>query len=312
MAHRIVISEFMDLPAVEQLRGKFDVLYAPDYVKQRAELLAAVKDIPALIVRNLTQVNTELLDAAPKLKVVGRLGVGLDNIDVAACEKRGVKVIPASGANALSVAEYTITTAMIMLRTTYYSSAAVAAGEWPKPVLGRGREIAGKTLGVIGYGFIGRLSTKLAQAMGMQVIACDPDVLPADPVWKATGVRRVSLDELLATADVVTLHVPLQASTRNLMNANAIAKMKQGSALINTSRGCIVDEIALAAALKEGRLCGAALDVFEHEPLAESPHLKNVPNLILTPHVAGITMEANARVSTMIAQEVTAFLEQHG
>jgi (S)-sulfolactate dehydrogenase len=201
---------------------------------------------------------------------------------------------------------------MIMLRTAYYSTPTVAAGEWPKTVLGRGREISGKTLGVIGYGFIGRLSTKLAQAMGMQVIACDPDVLPADPIWKATGVCRVSLDELLATADVVSLHVPLQASTRNLMNADAIAKMKQGSALINTSRGCIVDEISLATALKEGRLCGAALDVFEHEPLADSPHLKNVPNLILTPHVAGITVEANARVSTMIAQEVTAFLEQHG
>lgn len=146
----------------------------------------------------------------------------------------------------------------------------------------------------------------------MQVIACDPEVPADDLIWKATNVRRVSQDEVLATADVVTLHIPLQASTRNLMSAAAIAKMKPGSALINTSRGCIVDEVALAAALKEGRLCGAALDVFEHEPLAESPHLKNVPNLILTPHVAGITAEANTRVSTMIAQEVTAFLDRHG
>jgi len=311
MPHQIVISEFMDLPAVDLLRGRFDVLYAPDYVKQRDQLLAAVRDIPALIVRNLTQVNRELLDAAPRLKVVGRLGVGLDNIDVDACAERGIQVIPATGANALSVAEYTVCTAMMLLRTAYRSTAAVAAGAWPKAELGRGREIAGKTMGIIGYGSIGRLSAGLARPLGMRVIGNDINIPDSDPAWKAGGVTPVSLDTLLAESDVVTLHVPLIASTRNLLSAANIAKMRAGAVLINTSRGGIVDEAALVAALRDGRLAGAALDVFEREPLAASPLLTDVPNLLLTPHVAGITAESNRRVSDMIADEITKFMQSH-
>ena len=309
MPHQIVISEFMDLPAVDLLRGRFDVLYAPDYVKQRDQLLAAVRDIPALIVRNLTQVNRELLDAAPRLKVVGRLGVGLDNIDVDACAERGIQVIPATGANALSVAEYTVCTAMMLLRTAYRSTAAVAAGAWPKAELGRGREIAGKTMGIIGYGSIGRLSAGLARPLGMQVIGNDINIPDSDPIWSATGVTAVPLATLLAESDVITLHVPLIASTRNLLSAPNIAKMRAGAVLINTSRGGIVDEAALVAALRDGRLAGAALDVFEREPLAASPLLTDVPNLLLTPHVAGITAESNRRVSDMIADEITKFLQ---
>jgi len=311
MPHQIVISEFMDLPAVDLLRGRFDVLYAPDYVKQRDQLLAAVRDIPALIVRNLTQVNRELLDAAPRLKVVGRLGVGLDNIDVDACAERGIQVIPATGANALSVAEYTVCTAMMLLRTAYRSTAAVAAGAWPKAELGRGREIAGKTMGIIGYGSIGRLSAGLARPLGMQVIGNDINIPDSDPIWSATGVTAVPLATLLAESDVITLHVPLIASTRNLLSAPNIAKMRAGAVLINTSRGGIVDEAALVAALRDGRLAGAALDVFEREPLAASPLLTDVPNLLLTPHVAGITAESNRRVSDMIADEITKFMQSH-
>jgi len=312
MTHRIVISEFMDMPAVDMLRSKFDVLYAPDYVKQRAELIAGVKDADALIVRNLTQVNREVIDAAPKLRVVGRLGVGLDNIDVAACESRGIKVIPASGANSLSVAEYVVGTAMLLLRTAYQSTAATAGGKWMKVELGRGRETAGKTLGLIGFGGIGQLTAKLAQGLGMRVIAHDVNVAADAPVWKQTGVGSRGLDALLAEADVVSLHVPLLDSTRKLFNAANIAKMKAGAILINTSRGGIVDEAATVAALKEGRLGGAAFDVFDKEPLPDSPLFKDVPNLLLTPHVAGVTAESNDRVSNMIAREVTAFLEQHG
>jgi len=312
MTHRIVISEFMDMPAVDMLRSKFDVLYAPDYVKQRAELIAGVKDADALIVRNLTQVNREVIDAAPGLRVVGRLGVGLDNIDVAACEARGIKVIPASGANSLSVAEYVVGTAMLLLRTAYQSTAATAGGKWLKVELGRGRETAGKTLGLIGFGGIGQLTAKLAQGLGMNVIAHDINVAADTPVWKQTGVGYRGLDALLAEADVVSLHVPLLDSTRKLFNAANIAKMKAGAVLINTSRGGIVDEAATVAALREGRLGGAAFDVFDKEPLPDSPLFKDVPNLLLTPHVAGVTAESNDRVSNMIAREVTAFLEQHG
>ena len=309
MTHRIVISEFMDMPAVDMLRSRFDVLYAPDYVKQRPELIAAVRDADALIVRNLTQVNREVIDAAPRLRVVGRLGVGLDNIDVAACEARGIKVIPASGANSLSVAEYVVGTAMLLLRTAYQSTRATANGKWLKVELGRGRETAGKTLGLIGFGGIGQLTARLAQGLGMQVIAHDINV-PADAaVWKQAGVQSRSLDALLAEADVVSLHVPLLDSTRRLFNAANIAKMKPGAVLINTSRGGIVDEAAAVAALREGRLGGAAFDVFDKEPLPDSPLFKDVPGLLLTPHIAGVTAESNDRVSNMIAREVTAFLQ---
>jgi (S)-sulfolactate dehydrogenase len=309
---RIVISEFMDMPAVEMLRSKFDVLYAPDFVKQRTELIAGVKDCDALIVRNLTQVNREVIDAAPKMRVVGRLGVGLDNIDVATCEARGIKVIPASGANSLSVAEYVICTAMMLLRTAYQSTGPTANGKWLKVELGRGRETAGKTLGLIGFGGIGQLTARLAQGLGMKVIAHDVALAPNAPVFNQTGVEPRSLDALLAQADVVSLHVPLLDSTRKLFNAANIAKMKTGAVLINTSRGGIVDEAATVAALKEGKLGGAALDVFDKEPLADSALFKDVPNLVLTPHIAGVTAESNDRVSGMIAREVTAFLEQHG
>jgi len=309
---RIVISEFMDMPAVEMLRSKFDVVYAPDYVKQRPELIAAVKDCDALIVRNLTQVNREVIDAAARMRVVGRLGVGLDNIDVAACEARGIKVIPASGANSLSVAEYVVGTAMLLLRTAYQSTGATAGGKWLKVELGRGRETAGKTLGLIGFGGIGQLTAKLAQGLGMKVIAHDVALAADAPVFKQTGVQSRTLDALLAEADVVSLHVPLLDSTRKLFNAANIAKMKPGAVLINTSRGGIVDEAATVAALKEGKLGGAAFDVFEKEPLPDSPLFKDVPNLLLTPHIAGVTAESNDRVSNMIAREVIAFLEQHG
>ena len=311
MSHTIVISEFMDSPAVDALRAKFDVLYAPGYVKQRAELLAAVKDVPALIVRNLTQVNRELLDAAPNLKVVGRLGVGLDNIDVDACEARGIKVIPATGANALSVAEYTVCTAMLLLRTAYRSTAQIAAGNWLKPELGRGREISGKTMGIIGFGCIGRLSASLARPLGMKVIGHDINISDGDPIWGQSGVSPCTLDKLLADSDVVTLHVPLIASTRNLLNAANIAKMRAGAALINTSRGGIIDEAAVVEGLKSGRLGGAAIDVFEREPLVATPLFADVPNLLLTPHIAGITQESNRRVSDMIAAEITAFLSRN-
>jgi (S)-sulfolactate dehydrogenase len=311
MAHKLVISEFMDLPAVDSLRARFDVLYAPDYVARRAELLAAVADIPALIVRNLTRVDRELLDAAPRLKVVGRLGVGLDNIDLRACEQRGIQVIPASGANALSVAEYTVCTAMLLLRTAYRSTAQIAAGNWLKAELGKGREISGKTLGVIGYGCIGRLSAGLARGLGMRVVANDINIADGDPLWQAAGVAPLPLAELLAQADVVTLHVPLIDSTRNLMSAANVARMRAGAVLINTSRGGIVDEAAVVEGLRSGRLGGAALDVFEREPLPAAPLLTDVPNLLLTPHIAGITVESNRRVSEMIALEVGAFLDAH-
>ena len=305
---KIVITEFMDEPAVESLRARFDVTYDPALVDTNDSLRAALADAVALIVRNRTQVRGALLAAGPKLEVVGRLGVGLDNIDVDACERRGIAVIPATGANALAVAEYVIGTALLLLRGAYGATAVVAAGTWPRGALSNGREIAGKTLGLIGFGGIGRLTAGLARGLGMRVIGCDAMVAATDPAWAAAGVTPLALDGVLRQADVVSLHVPLNAQTRNLIDAGRMDLMKTDAILINTARGGVVDEAALAAALKAGRLGGAALDVFDAEPLAAGSPLADAPNLLLTPHIAGVTRESNARVSTMIAERVAAAL----
>lgn len=301
---RIVITEFMDEAAVARLRAAHDVLYDPALVDQPQRLLAQAPGADAIVVRNRTQVRGELLAALARCKVVGRLGVGLDNIDVAACEARGVRVIPASGANALAVAEYVIGTAMLLLRGAYASTADVAAGRWPRAQLSSGRELAGKTLGLVGFGSIGQLTAQLARALGLSVVASDPAMPAAHPAYAQAGVAHAELDELLARADVVSLHVPLADSTRRLFDARRIAGMKPGAVLVNTSRGGIVDEAAVAAALREGRLGGAALDVFENEPLPAQPHFEGCPNLLLTPHIAGVTAESNERVSGVIAAKV--------
>jgi (S)-sulfolactate dehydrogenase len=306
---RVVVSEFMDEPAVAALARAHDVLYEPGLVDRRVDLLARVGDAAALIVRNRTRVDAELLAAAPSLRVVGRLGVGLDNIDVDACRTRGVGVIPATGANARAVAEYVIATALTLLRgRVYASSAAVAAGEWPRQTLAGGREAGGKTLGLVGFGAIGRITGRLARALGMRTIAFDPAVAPHAPQWTTEATEPTTLHELLARADVVSLHVPLTDATRRLIDAAAIASMKRDAVLVNTSRGGVVDEAALAGALRAGSLAGAALDVFETEPLRAGSPLAGCPNLILTPHVAGVTLESNARVSSMIAERVAAAL----
>jgi (S)-sulfolactate dehydrogenase len=245
-----------------------------------------------------------LLAALARCKVVGRLGVGLDNIDVPGCEAKGMRVIPATGANALSVAEYVIATAMLLLRGAYASTAEVAAGAWPRAALSNGREIAGKTLGLIGFGSIGQTTARLGRGVGMEVVAFDAMMDDDHPAFAAIGVRNAGLDEVIRTADVVSLHVPLVDSTRNLLNAERIAGMKKGAVLVNTARGGVVDEAAVAAALKSGPLGGAALDVFEHEPLPAGAHFAGCPNLVLTPHVAGVSAESNERVSFLIADKV--------
>ena len=306
---RVLISEFMDAPAVDALRQRFDVRYAPELVEQRAALLEAAADADALIVRNRSQVNAELLAAAPRLIAVGRLGVGLDNIDLAGCEARGIKVIPATGGNARAVAEYVIGTMLSLLRGAYASTADVAAGTWPRTALSQGLEAHGRTLGVVGFGGIGRLAAQLARGLGMRIVGSDAALPAAHPAWQEAGAEPLALDELLGQADVVTLHVPLTSETRHLLDAARIARMRPGAILINTSRGGIVDEAALAAALRAGRLRGAALDVFEQEPLPAGGPLADAPNLILTPHIAGLTQEANTRVSDMVAAGVTMALD---
>ncbi len=306
---RILITEFMDPPAVAELSARHQVLYDPALVDDPKRLLAEAADADALIVRNRTQVRGALLAAMARCKAVGRLGVGLDNIDVAACEAARMRVIPATGANALSVAEYVIGAALMLLRGAYFSTPAVAAGQWPRNALSNGREVGGRTLGLLGFGGIGQLTARLAQGLGMSVIAFDAMMDDEHPVFAETGVRCVGLDELVTSADVLSLHVPLVDATRGMFDAGRIAQMKPGAVLINTARGHIIDESALAAALRSGHLGGAAIDVFAVEPLPASSHFIDCPNLLLTPHVAGVTAESNERVSTLIAAKVLAALE---
>ena len=301
---RIVITEFMDERAVAQLKAKHDVLYDPKLVDDAPRLKAQAGTADAIIVRNRTQVRGELLAALARCTVVGRLGVGLDNIDVAACEGRRMKVIPATGANALSVAEYVIATAMLLLRGAYGSTPEVVAGKWPRNALSNGREIGGKTLGLVGFGSIGQLTARLARGMGMTVIAFDTMLDAHHPVFAQTGVRCVGIDALTTSADVISLHVPLVDATRNLFDAQRIAAMKPGAVLINSARGGVVDEAAVAAALKAGHLGGAALDVFGAEPVPTGSVFIGCPNLLLTPHIAGVSAESNERVSFLIASMV--------
>jgi (S)-sulfolactate dehydrogenase len=299
----ILITEFMDEDAVDRLRASFDVEYDPGLADRQEAIPGKLGGVRAIIVRNRTKVTAEVLAAGPDLVCVGRLGVGLDNIDLGAARTRGVEVIPASGANNLSVAEYVIGTAMSLLRGAYAMNARMIAGDWPRQEAS-GRELSGKRLGLVGFGAIARDTATRALALGMEVTGFDPFLAADDPAWG--NARPSDLDTLLAESDVVSLHVPLTAETRHLMDEARIAAMKPGAVLINAARGGVVDEAALARALSQGTLGGAALDVFETEPLTAeaAANFKGVPNLILTPHIAGVTEESNTRVSAMIADAV--------
>lgn len=299
----IVITEFMDEAAIKSVLAGRDVVYDPKLVDRPDELMQLVKNARALIVRNRTQVRGALLESAVKLEVVGRLGVGLDNIDVNACKARGIAVYPATGANDVSVAEYVITAMLVLLRKAWFANAEVIAGKWPRMTT-IGREVHGKTLGLVGLGGIARETATRARALGMNVSAFDP-LLPRDhAAWQLA--TSVSFEQLLERSDVISLHVPLTDSTKRMIGASQIAAMRKGSVIINAARGGIVDEVAIIEALQSGYLGGAALDVFDTEPVDASAGAKfaNVPNLLLTPHIAGVTEESNVRVSEVTAKMV--------
>jgi (S)-sulfolactate dehydrogenase len=299
----IVICEFMDEDAVTGILAGYDVLYDAGLVDRRSELIAALGEARALIVRNRTQVDADLLAKAPKLQAVGRLGVGLDNIDVAACEARGIAVYPATGANNAAVVEYVIGAMLTLLRGAYAATEAVMAGEWPRTRL-LGREAGAKRLGLIGFGAIGRKVGAAAAALGMEICAYDPHVSVGDQPWGK--VKPLALDGLLKVSDVVSLHVPLTDETCNLLDAKAIVQMKPGAVLINAARGGVLDEAAVADALRSGALSGATLDVFAQEPLLKerTEVFAGCSNLILTPHIAGLTVESNVRVSRLVAEKI--------
>ncbi|MHB1950500.1 MAG: hydroxyacid dehydrogenase [Acidiferrobacteraceae bacterium] len=304
----IVISEFMDQSAVDDLQRDYDVLYDPDLADARERLRHVAGGSRALIVRNRTRVDAALIADCARLRVIGRLGVGLDNIDLAACSARGIKVLPATGANDDAVAEYVIAGVLMLLRGAYHAHGPMLSGEWPRTRL-IGREITGRRLGLIGFGRTARAVARRAVALGMSVSAYDPHVPSSDPAWTVLGVAPIDLDPLLATSDAISIHVPLTAETRHLIDRAALRRMKHDSVLINAARGGIVDEAALADALRHQALAGAMLDVYESEPLAAANAFLNAPNLILTPHIAGVTSDSNVRVSAMTGANVRRALE---
>ncbi|TDR87291.1 NAD(P)-dependent oxidoreductase [Enterovirga rhinocerotis] len=307
---RIVITEFMDPEIAEELTRAIGGVYDPSLVERREELKRLLFDCRALLVRNLTRVDADLLDSAPRLRVVGRLGVGLDNIDLDACRERGVEVRSAIGTNHVSVAEYVIGAMVLLSRPLFFASSAVAEGRWPRTRLSPGREISGRTLGLVGFGLTGRTLAIRARAMGMHVQAFDPHIAAEDVAWAEYGVISRPLDDLLETSEVLSIHVPLSPETAGLIGAAAIARLPKGALLINSARGGVVEEAAVVEALRSGQLGGAALDVFAQEPLPPGNVFRDVPNLILSPHLAGITRESAYRISQVVAEAVREVLQE--
>jgi len=272
---------------------------------EAAALLDCVSQYDALIVRGRTKVTAEVFAKASKLKVVGRCGVGVDNIDLKAAKQKGVIVVNAPIATTIAVAEHTMALMLAMVREITKADSGMKGGFWYKNEI-KGTELYGKTLGVIGFGHIGSTVSKYAQAFGMNVIAYDP-LVTADQI-KEHGGEPVNFDELLPEADIITLHVPLNDSTRHMINAETIAKMKDGVRIVCAARGGDIDEDALLQGLNSGKVASAALDVFEKEPPFDSPLVKH-PKLIATPHIGGETEEAQKRASADIVTEVLAALE---
>lgn len=308
----VVIAETMAPEAVGDLTARYETLYDPGLVDDRNALASALADALALIVRNRTQVDRPLLDAAPRLRAIGRLGVGLDNIDVDACRIRGIGVHSAAGANAVAVAEYVVAALLLLRRGCFAATAEVAAGRWPRARYQDGAEVDGATLGLVGFGNIGQEVARRAQALGMTVLAHDPGVARDDPIWAETGVAPKPLAELLPAVDALSLHVPKTPGTYHLIDAASLDRLPPHALVVNTARGGVVDETALAAALRCGRLAGAALDVFEAEPLPPGSPLAGLDNVILTPHVAGLTRQSNRRVGTSVARQILSALEAAG
>ncbi|HUH63980.1 MAG TPA: phosphoglycerate dehydrogenase, partial [Terracidiphilus sp.] len=273
--------------------------------KLRGGLPAALADADALVVRSAVQVDDKLMEQAPKLRVIGRAGVGVDNIDAEAATRRGIVVMNTPGANAVAVAELTLGLMLALARKLPAANSTMHAGRWEKKSL-QGAELRGKTLGILGLGRIGLEVARRARGFGLEIVGSDPFVSAA--VARENNVRLVAIDELFAASDYITLHVGLTPQTHGIINARTIAAMKKGVRVINCARGELVDEAALAAALKSGHVGGAALDVFTEEPPKDSP-FAGMDNVILTPHIAGSTAEAQEAVGIQIAMQVREYLK---
>ncbi len=268
------------------------------------ELLAIIGDYDGLAIRSTTKVTQDLLDAAVKLKVVGRAGIGVDNVDIVAATKRGVIVMNTPYGNSVTTAEHAITMILALSRQITDANASTKAGKWEKSRF-MGTEITGKTLGLIGCGNVGTIVAERAQGLKMRVVGYDPYLSQENA--KRLGIEKLELDDLLARADFITLHTPLTDATRNIVSADALNKTKKGVRIINCARGGLVDELAIAAALKSGHVAGAAFDVFEVEPATENV-LFGFENVIATPHLGASTVEAQEKVAVQVADQIADYL----
>jgi D-3-phosphoglycerate dehydrogenase / 2-oxoglutarate reductase len=269
------------------------------------ELKEQIKDADALAIRSATKVTSELIDAAPRLKVVGRAGTGLDNVDIQHASKRGIVVMNTPGGNTITTAEHAISLMLALARNVPQAAQSMREGKWEKKKF-QGTELFNKVLGVIGLGRIGGVVAERALGLKMRVLGYDPYITKESAAAK--GVELVSLDELFARSDFITLHIPKTKETAKILNSEAFHKMKPGVRIINCARGGLVDEAALLAAIKEGKVAGAALDVFESEPPGTDFHLRDMGNVICTPHLGASTEEAQANVSVAICEQILEYL----
>ena len=302
---RVLVSDKLSETAVQIFRDRgVEVDFRPELGKDKEALLAAIPDYDGLAIRSATKVTPKLIEAATKLKVVGRAGIGVDNVDIPAASRRGIIVMNTPFGNSITTAEHAIAMMFAVARQIPAADASTQDGKWEKSRF-MGVELTGKTLGVVGCGNIGANVARRGVGLGMRVVAFDPFL--GEERAKELGVEKVELDELFRRADVITLHTPLTDKTRNIINAEALAKMKDGVRIINCARGGLIDEAALAEALKNGKVAGAGIDVFEVEPATDSP-LFHLPNVVCTPHLGASTKEAQENVAIQVAEQMSDYL----
>jgi len=295
---KILVAEKIAPAGVAVLEAEHAVDVATDLTRE--QFLARLGDYEGLVVRSQVQVDGEAIAAAGRLRVIGRAGVGVDNIDVAAATEAGITVVNAPTANTIAAAELTVGLMYALARNVAAADASLRRGEWRRAQF-MGHELRGRTLGIVGLGKIGLAVAARALAMEMRLIGSDPYVERAAAA--SYGVELVELEQLLGAADVITLHAPLNDQTRGMIGEQQLARTKPGALLINVARGGLIDEAALAAALRDGRLAGAAVDVYAHEPPHDSPLLE-APNTVLTPHLGASTAEAQERAGVEVAGQV--------
>ncbi|HUF50343.1 MAG TPA: phosphoglycerate dehydrogenase [Longimicrobiales bacterium] len=307
MTYRVLIADTISAEGLAPLRAdaRFEVIERSGL--QGEELARAIEQVDAVIVRSSTRITRDALQYAKRLQVIGRAGVGVDNIDVAAATERGVAVLNAPSGNTISAAELTCALILACVRRIPQADRSMKAGEWDRKSF-TGTELYGKTLGLVGAGRIGGEVARRARAFGMTVCAYDP-YLPTDRA-RALDIELLALDDVIERADVLSLHVPLTETTRGLIGAERLARMKRGAIIVNAARGGVIDEHALADALRAGQIAGAGLDVYADEPLPAGHVLRSVPNIVLTPHLGASTEEAQHNVALEIADAVRAALAE--